>query len=530
MKQRFSCMSIAAPWARAIMLGIGLGSLLFFPTPVALAETLPTRYVVEVRIHSKAEVDAFSAAGLIVGNLDHELATLYLTGEQLAEFDALGVAYRLVETQPSAEKDFNGYHTYAELTTDLQAYAAQFPALCRLYTLGQSIQGRELHTLLISDNPDIEEEEPEFKYVSTMHGDEPVGTELCMRLIDLLLNSYGASDRLTALVDTTAIWIVPAMNPDGLDAITRANASGFDLNRSFPAYPGDFVGTYFDGESDGTAGRTAEVRHVMNWTLENSFVLSANFHTGALVVNYPYDDDGLPSGVPAPSPDEGLFRVVSAAYADHNPPMRNSRLFPGGITNGNDWYRAIGGMQDWNYRFMGCFEVTIELSSSKRPGATLLPGLWEDNRESMLSYLEFVHRGVRGLITDRNDGAPLWGRVLAAGNTQPVFSDPDVGDYYRLLRPGTHRLRFYVPGYIPYSVDGVSVGSGAATRVDVPLSTGDIDNDGFVGATDIGIVVDAVLQRPTAYNCDVDGNGVSATDVQAVINRALGRPIAVPAS
>ena len=63
------------------------------------------------------------------------------------------------------------------------------------------MQGRELWAMLITDNPDTEEDEPEFKYVSTMHGDEPVGTENCLQLIERLLSDYGVDTRITDLVD-----------------------------------------------------------------------------------------------------------------------------------------------------------------------------------------------------------------------------------------------------------------------------------------------------------------------------------------
>ena len=72
--------------------------------------------------------------------------------------------------------------------------------IAELHTIGQTLQGREMWVMKISDNVNVEEAEPEFKYVSTMHGDEVVGKELMMRLIKLLLTQYGNNSRIDNLV------------------------------------------------------------------------------------------------------------------------------------------------------------------------------------------------------------------------------------------------------------------------------------------------------------------------------------------
>ena len=55
-------------------------------------------------------------------------------------------------------------------------------------------------------------------------------------------------------------------------------------------------------------------------------------------------------------------------------------------------------MQDWNYVYLGNFEITLELSSIKYPLQTDLGYFWDHNKDSMINYMSFVHRGVKGII------------------------------------------------------------------------------------------------------------------------------------
>jgi hypothetical protein len=490
-------------------------------------------------VEDPEELDALTEAGFDISNVRGDQVTIYATWREVAQLRSAGYAPVQVAVNPrtdrfadrSAGKVLGAYNTYDEMTAMLQGYASTYgpganPDICRLYSLGRSVQNRELWVLLITDNPDLEEDEPEFKYVSTMHGDEPVGTEMCLYFIDLLLTTYGTDPRITSLVNETAISVVPMMNPDGRTLASRYNAQGYDLNRSFPQYPAEFTGNLFDGEPLHDAGRPPEVAHIMQWTAQNRFVLSANFHTGALVVNYPYDDDGVGSGNDAPSPDDLLFEDVSLRYSQHNAAMWNSPWFANGITNGSAWYEIDGGMQDWNYRYASCNEVTIELSDIEWPQESSIPAFWTANRESMLSYLEAVHIGVRGVVTASDTGQPVSAKVGVVGNAHHVFTDPDVGDYHRMLLPGTYSLTFTAPGYIPRTVGNVGVGAGPATRVDVTLDPlpywADINGDLVVNSLDIQIVVNAALGLPVTYDCDLDSNGVvDAVDVQMILNADL---------
>ncbi len=354
------------------------------------------------------------------------------------------------------------YHTYDELTAELQLAAQTYPSLCRLESAGNSVQGRDLWIVKISDNVKLEEPEPEFKYISSMHGDEPVGMEMCLYLIRYLLEKYGTVDRVTQLVNNTEIWIMPLMNPDGYVAHRRRNVHDVDLNRNFPDRISD--------PHNITAGREPETQAIMNLSAAHSFVLSANFHTGALLVNYPYDSNSTEAPIYTACPDDALFIELAKTYSYHNSPMWNSPYFPNGITNGADWYTVFGGMQDWNYVWMGCNEITIELSDNSWPNAYLLSTFWQENRESMLAYLEASHWGIRGIVSDSLTAAPLSATVEVEGIDHQIFSDPDNGDYYRLLLPGIYNLRFTAPNYQTKIINSVQVIQGNYTTLNVQLA------------------------------------------------------------
>lgn len=113
--------------------------------------------------------------------------------------------------------------------------------------------------------------------------------------------------------------------------------------------------------------------------------------------------------------------------------------FPEGITNGAAWYILYGGMQDYNYMFANCFELTIEVGCYKYPYEKDLPRFWQENHESLLSYVKAVLKGVKGFITDVNNNPIVNATVHVEGINHDVFSYK-YGDYWRLLVPGTYSI------------------------------------------------------------------------------------------
>jgi carboxypeptidase D len=144
--------------------------------------------------------------------------------------------------------------------------------------------------------------------------------------------------------------------------------------------------------------------------------------------------------------------------------------FTNGITNGCDWYAIFGGRQDWMYWWNGGREVTIELYDTKNPPGSALPQRWTNNSESFLAYMEETLKGIRGIVIDAVTHSPLKARVDVVGvSNVPVFTDSAVGDYHRLLMPGTYTLIAQTPGYYPDTVRNVVVVDSSATRVNMML-------------------------------------------------------------
>lgn len=430
--------------------------------------------VLDVGLRGKADVEWLQQEGFNFELRGTKRAEVFATEAEAQRLKAAGFEYREVAPlappgpTPKDGKDLGVYHDYPALTTLLQQYTNDHPSVCRLISIGRSVQNRELWAMKLTDQPGVASGKPRVRLAGTMHGDEPLGAEMCLYLIDLLANGSPTNARVANLLASTEVWVLPLLNPDGRMAGTRFNAAGYDLNRSFPDGGGSGLGNALFGPALTVAGRPPEVASVMQFGTNHSFSLAANFHGGALVVNYPYDDDEL-GAVDSPSPDDALFEFISLAYSVHNPPMYGSSTFAQGIVNGADWYVAEGSLQDWSYRYVGCNEVTIEISEIKQPPASQLGQFWNENRESMLSYLETVHTGVQGLITDAVSGQPVYAAVKAMGVQHGVFSDPQVGDYHRMLRPGTYHLVFTAPEHATLIVSNIVVHAGVTTRSDVTL-------------------------------------------------------------
>ncbi len=394
------------------------------------------------------------------------LASVTLSAQwQDVQFDDSDMALDLTEAFT-----FQKYPTYDQYLQMMQQFASTYPDICRLDTLGRSEEGRLLLALKISDHVESEEAEADFLYTSSMHGDELVGIVLLLRLADHLLKDYGVDQEATTLVDNLAIWINPLANPDGsysvdennsLTNATRETVKGIDLNRNFPV-PGK--STY-----DDTTGMALENKHMMQFLMDHRFSMSANIHAGAEVVNYPWDHTLLQHA------DDDWFRFISREYADEAMAVDPDYMFgwpDNGITNGAAWYPVEGGRQDYVTYYLGGREVTLELSNEKQLGSDLLEAHWDKNRRSMLNYMAQCMYGIRGIVTDTDNGSPIGATVRIPEHDSSyavVHSSAMHGDFYRLIREGTYDLVVAAPGYLTDTLTAVSVTDYQATLVEIQL-------------------------------------------------------------
>ncbi len=416
-------------------------------------------------------------------NLKSDSVFAYANAKGFIRFLQTGIPYTLLipvserlekQLLPGTFKNshsWNYYPSYNEYVSLMQGFQKNYPALCRVVSIGKSVQGRDLLFAHIGHLNDTLLSAPQFMYTSTMHGNETTGYILMLHLIDYLLNNYGVKPEVTALIDSVDIWINPLANPDGTYAggnasvygATRFNANHVDLNRNYPD-PKD--GQHPDGNV-----WQPETKAFMNFAKAHHFVLSCNMHTGSEVANYPWDTWS------ARTADDAWWKEVCRQYADTvhaYAPAGYFTALTNGITNGYDWYSISGGRQDYMNYFQYDREFTLELSDTKMPDPTTMPQFWEDNYRSLLDYIHQALDGLRGTVTDSISGKPLKAEIFIVNhdiNNSQVYSDSISGLYFRPVYAGTYDFRYSAAGYRSKIVKNVMVVNGKSAVLNVVLAS-----------------------------------------------------------
>lgn len=303
----------------------------------------------------------------------------------------------LMDQNISARDDLGAYTTYDELSAELTTLAQSYPDIMHLTSLGQSWQGRDIWAVKISDNPTVQEDEPEVLYISNHHSRELITVEVVMYFLRYVLENYGSDPDVNTIVNERQVWIIPMLNPDGHHVVQNAhegdswgwwrkntrdnNANGqfdtafdgVDLNRNYDFHFGEPQGSSGDPASNVYHGPFAfsepETQVMQDLCGAHDFVLALSYHSFGDDYIYPW------SYADSYSPDHDLFQAIAQVMRSAN-----------GYEYGNSWeilqYLMSGEACDWMYDEHGILAFTPEVGPDEYvfyPPESEIPTLCQQN-------------------------------------------------------------------------------------------------------------------------------------------------------
>jgi carboxypeptidase T len=308
----------------------------------------------------------------------------------------------------SVSRNYGAYHTYSEGMAEIQALSLDFPSIVGVpEVIGTTIEGNEIWAFKISDNPGVDEDEPEVFYNSYIHAREAITIEVLLHFVHYLTDNYGTDARVTSIVDERELWFVPFMNPDGVLYNEATNPSGggmwrknrrnngdgsygVDLNRNFGfAWGYDNVGSSPYGSNETYRGASAfsepETQVIRNFVNSRDFSASITYHSYSNLLIYPWGYDEIYT----PEPDHSAFVLMTNLMADYN-----------GYSPGTAWellYTTNGDSDDWLYgadtEHTRIMAITPEVGSSSDgfwPAESRIPQLVAENLEPNLIFAEMA--------------------------------------------------------------------------------------------------------------------------------------------
>lgn len=262
-------------------------------------------------------------------------------------------------------KDFGfgsmgGFYTFDEVVEQLDSLFYLYPnVVTEKVSIGTSIEGRPIWMVKISDNPTVDEDEPEIFYNALHHAREPQGMMTVLYFMWYLCKNYGSEPEVTYLVDNRELYFVPVVNPDGYvyNEIKNPNGGGLwrknrrdngdgsfgvDLNRNYEyewgrddegSSPNTFSNVY-----RGTAPFSEpETRTIRDFCITHNFKLTLNYHTYSNLLIYPwgYERD-------LETPDSLIYREYATNMTQFNG-------YTYGTGNQTVGYIVNGDSDDWMY-------------------------------------------------------------------------------------------------------------------------------------------------------------------------------------
>lgn len=374
-----------------------------------------------LNVKTLADRNAIAATGVSIDGIEHRVADVSATRSEITQVAKLG--FQVVELPTSTGADSgptvqafppadSAYHDYAEMIAELNKIVADHPTIARKTSMGTSYQGRDMPVLKISDNVATDENEPEILYNAHQHAREHLTVEMALYLANMYTDSYGTDSRVTGIVNSREIWIVPDMNPDGgeYDIATGSyrswrknrqpnsgsSAIGTDLNRNWSYNWGCCGGSSGSTSSDTYRGPSPfsapETQRLRDFVLSRriggvqQIKTNIDFHTYSQLVLWPF---GYTTANTAPglnADQEATFRTLGVRMASTNgyTPEQSSDLY---ITDGDSI--------DWMWGNQGIFAYTFEMYPGSASGGgfyppdEVIPAQTSRNKEASLLLAEY---------------------------------------------------------------------------------------------------------------------------------------------
>lgn len=364
---------------------------------------------------------AVAATGAVINSAADGGLDITATPAEVRRITALGYTVESTsEARPrggdTTTQDFpsadSGYHNYAEMTAEIDTALADHPTLIRKQVIGKSYQGRDIIALKISDNPGIDEAEPEVLFTHQQHAREHLTVEMALYLVNEFTDAYATDAKIRSTVDSREIWIVPSMNPDGSEydietgsyRAWRKNRQpnsgssyvGTDLNRNWAYKWGCCGGSSGSTSSDtyrGPAPESApEVKVVADFVRtrvvdgKQQITTGIDFHTYSELVLWPFGytyDDTAP----------GLTADDQAVFAKLGKEMASLNNYT--AEQSSDLYITDGSIDDWLWGSQRIFGYTFEMyprsangTSGFYPGDEVIARETARNKAAVLHLLD----------------------------------------------------------------------------------------------------------------------------------------------
>ncbi|MEV7883056.1 M14 family metallopeptidase [Streptomyces sp. NPDC002817] len=379
----------------------------------------------EVHTHATVkERSALQQAGVAIDEVDDHGVVISGRADQIKKLRAQGYEITALGAVPDRSSAADGevgildfpsadsrYHNYAEMTSEINSVVSANSSIASTRVIGTSYQGRNIVAIKISDNVATDESEPEVLFTHHQHAREHLTVEMALYLLNELTSDYGTDSRVTNMVNSREIWIVPDLNPDGgeYDVATGSYRSwrknrqpnsgssyvGTDLNRNWAYRFGCCGGSSGSTSSEtyrGTAAESApEVKVVANFVRSRvvggvqQIKAGVDFHTYSELVLWPYGYTTANTATGMTTDDRNAFATVGGKMAASN-----------GYTpeQSSDLYITDGSIDDWLWGSQKIFGYTFEMYPSSSSGGGFYPpdeviaAETARNRDAVLQLLE----------------------------------------------------------------------------------------------------------------------------------------------